>query len=60
MSSNILFSEPENFSGYDPNKKSFNQEIELTHDLEPLEATEEEARKFKLEHGDKVDTCEMT
>ena len=23
--------------------------------MEPLEATEEEARKFKLEHGDKVD-----
>ena len=49
--SNIL---SENFAGYNPNK-SFNKEIELTHDFEPLEATEEESHKFKLQHGDKLD-----
>ncbi|KAJ7285205.1 fatty acid synthase [Mycena rebaudengoi] len=39
--------EPELFRGYDPKKKVFNQEIELIHDLEPIE--------FKLQHGDKCD-----
>ncbi|KAK7463431.1 fatty acid synthase alpha subunit Lsd1 [Stygiomarasmius scandens] len=47
--------EPELFSGYDPNKKTFQQEIELTHDLEPIEVTESEAHKYKLQHGDKCD-----
>ncbi|THV07258.1 fatty acid synthase [Dendrothele bispora CBS 962.96] len=47
--------EPELFRGYDPNKKVFQQEIELTHDLEPIEVTEAEAQKFKLQHGDKCD-----
>ncbi|RDB25744.1 Fatty acid synthase subunit alpha [Hypsizygus marmoreus] len=47
--------EPELFRGYDPNKKVFNQEIELTHDLEPIEVAESEAHKFKLQHGDKCD-----
>ncbi|KAJ7745730.1 fatty acid synthase [Mycena metata] len=47
--------EPELFRGYDPKKKVFNQEIELIHDLEPLEVAESEAHKFKLQHGDKCD-----
>jgi fatty acid synthase subunit alpha len=51
----LVISEPELFNGYDPKRKGFNQEIELTHDLEPLEVSEVEAAKFKLEHGDKVD-----
>lgn len=29
--------------------------MQLTHDLEPLEVGEEEARKFKAEHGEKCD-----
>lgn len=41
--------------GYDPKKKTFKQEIELIHDLEPLEVTEEEAKRFKHEHGDECD-----
>ncbi|CAL1716945.1 unnamed protein product [Somion occarium] len=45
--------EPELFKGYDPNKKVFHQEIELIHDLEPFEAAQVEAEKFKYEHGDK-------
>ncbi|KAF9485144.1 fatty acid synthetase alpha subunit [Pholiota conissans] len=47
--------EPELFRGYDPNKKVFNQEVELIHDLEPIEVSESEAQKFKLQHGDKCD-----
>ena len=31
------------------------QEIQLTHDLEPLEMDESEAAKFKKEHGEKCD-----
>ncbi|GBE87869.1 fatty acid synthase [Sparassis crispa] len=47
--------EPELFRGYDPKKKVFNQEIQLLHDLEPFEAAEVDAQKFKLEHGDNCD-----
>ncbi|KAF8896473.1 fatty acid synthetase alpha subunit [Infundibulicybe gibba] len=47
--------EPELFRGYDPNKKVFNQEIELIHDLEPIEVSESEAQKFKLQHAEKCD-----
>ncbi|KAF9007571.1 fatty acid synthase [Cyathus striatus] len=50
--------EPELFRGYDPKKKVFNQEIELTHDLEPIELSDSEAQKFKLQHGDKCDVWE--
>ncbi|WVQ81977.1 hypothetical protein IAT38_004104 [Cryptococcus sp. DSM 104549] len=53
--SGIRLIEPELFWGYDPNKKSLHQEIELNHDLEPLEVAAEEAARFKLEQGDKVD-----
>ncbi|CBQ73371.1 related to fatty acid synthase, beta and alpha chains [Sporisorium reilianum SRZ2] len=51
----IRLIEPELFRNYDPNRKGFQQEIELNHDLEPLEVSAEEASKYKLEHGDKVD-----
>ncbi|KAJ7846779.1 hypothetical protein B0H13DRAFT_2362832 [Mycena leptocephala] len=47
--------EPELFRGYNPKKKAFNQEIELIHDLEPIEVAESEAHKFKLQHGNKCD-----
>ncbi|KAF8577776.1 fatty acid synthase [Ramaria rubella] len=47
--------EPELHKGYDPNKKVFYQEIELTHDLEPIEVSEIEAKKFKHLHGEKCD-----
>ena len=51
----IISTEPELFRGYDPKKKVFNQEIELLHDLEPFEASEVDAEKFKYEHGEKCD-----
>lgn len=49
------FAEPELFGGYDPKKKGFVQEIELQHDLEPIEASQEDADRFKREHGEMVD-----
>jgi hypothetical protein len=51
----LRLAEPELFGGYNPKKKGLTQEIELQHDLEPIEASEEDANRFKLEHGDKVD-----
>jgi len=51
----IRLIEPELFGGYDPKKKGFTQEIELQHDLEPIEASQEDADRFKREHGEKVD-----
>jgi fatty acid synthase subunit beta len=47
--------EPELFHGYNPNKKIFQQEIELVHDLEPIEVSQVEAEKFKHLHEDKCD-----
>jgi hypothetical protein len=47
--------EPELFRGYDPKRKNFIQEIELNHDLEPIETSVAEAERFKLEHGANVD-----
>lgn len=52
----IRLIEPELFHGYDPKRKGFTQEIELQHDLEPIEASPEDAERFRREHGDKVDT----
>lgn len=48
-------SEPDINFGYNPEKKAFHQEIELNHDLEPLEISAEDAARFKREQGDKVD-----
>ncbi|ORY35430.1 fatty-acid synthase complex protein [Naematelia encephala] len=53
--SGIRVIEPEGFKGYDPEKKLFYQEIELNHDLEPLEISAEDAARFKREQGDKCD-----
>ncbi|KAG0657455.1 3-oxoacyl-[acyl-carrier-protein] synthase, partial [Rhodotorula mucilaginosa] len=51
----IRLIEPEIFNGYDPKRKGFTQEIEIQHDLEPIEASEEDAARFKREHGVLVD-----
>ena len=42
-----LYTEPESFRGYDPNKV-FNQEVELIHDLVLIAVSDSEAQKFKL------------
>ncbi|KIY43927.1 fatty acid synthase [Fistulina hepatica ATCC 64428] len=51
----IRLIEPELFRGYDPKRKVFHQEVELIHDLEPIEIAEDEAQRFKLQHGEKCD-----
>ncbi|KAL7423471.1 fatty acid synthase alpha subunit Lsd1 [Cryptotrichosporon argae] len=53
--SGIRIIEPELFYGYDPERKIFHQEIQLNHDLEPLEVSAEDATRFKREQGDNVD-----
>ncbi|KAJ2607601.1 fatty acid synthase alpha subunit Lsd1 [Coemansia sp. RSA 1365] len=50
----IRLIEPEGIYGYDPNKKSMMRELQIEHDMEPFEASEEEAQQFKLRNGDKV------
>ncbi|EJC98329.1 uncharacterized protein FOMMEDRAFT_162127 [Fomitiporia mediterranea MF3/22] len=49
----VQFIEPELLDGYDPKKKTSNQEIELIHDLELLEFLAEEAKLLKHEHSEK-------
>ncbi|KAN0066591.1 fatty acid synthase alpha subunit Lsd1 [Thecaphora frezii] len=52
--SGIRLVEPELMRGFDVNRKGYQQEIQLNHDLEPLEVSSTEAAKYKLQHGDKV------
>jgi fatty acid synthase subunit alpha, fungi type len=47
--------EPGLFCGYDPKHKTFNSEVELIHDIEPLEVTDSDAERFTKEHGDNCD-----
>ena len=42
------------FHGYSPNRV-FNQEVELIHNLKPIEVSDSKVQKFKLQHGDKCD-----
>lgn len=53
--SGIRLIEPELFNGYDPKKKQLLQEIQIEEDLDPFEASAENASEFKREHGDKVE-----
>ncbi|KAJ2806670.1 fatty acid synthase alpha subunit Lsd1 [Coemansia guatemalensis] len=50
----IRLIEPEGIYGYDPSKKPMMRELQIEHDMEPFEASEEEAHQFKLRNGDKV------
>ncbi|KAJ2450977.1 fatty acid synthase alpha subunit Lsd1, partial [Coemansia sp. RSA 2336] len=54
----IRLIEPELLDGYDPNKKPLMRELQIEHDMEPFEASPEEAAAFKLRNGDKVDVWE--
>ncbi|KAJ1940459.1 fatty acid synthase alpha subunit Lsd1, partial [Linderina macrospora] len=49
----IRLIEPELLDGYDPRKKGIMCEVQLEHDMEPFEATAEEASQFQLRNGDK-------
>ncbi|KAK5458517.1 beta subunit of fatty acid synthetase [Exophiala xenobiotica] len=57
--SGIRLIEPELFNGYDPKKKQLLQEIQIQEDLDPFEASEETAKEFKRQHGEKVETFEL-
>ncbi|KAJ2905792.1 fatty acid synthase alpha subunit Lsd1, partial [Coemansia aciculifera] len=51
----IRLIEPELAHGYDPNKRTVLREIQIEHDMEPFEATAEEAATFKHHGGNSVD-----
>jgi fatty acid synthase subunit alpha, fungi type len=57
--SGIRLVEPELFNGYDPQKKQLLQEVQIEEDLDPFEASKENAEEFKREHGDKVEIFEL-
>ncbi|KAL1610310.1 beta subunit of fatty acid synthetase [Paraconiothyrium brasiliense] len=57
--SGIRLIEPELFQGYDPTKKQLLQEIQVEEDLDPFEASKENADEFKRQHGDKVEVFEI-
>ncbi|KAJ1746765.1 fatty acid synthase alpha subunit Lsd1, partial [Coemansia sp. RSA 1821] len=50
----IRLIEPDMVDGYDPLQKTILRELQIEHDMEPFEATEEEALQFKQRNGDKV------
>ncbi|KAJ2771582.1 fatty acid synthase alpha subunit Lsd1, partial [Coemansia nantahalensis] len=50
----IRLVEPEGMDGYDPARKSLMRELQTEHDMEPFDATEDEARQFQLRNGDRV------
>ncbi|KAJ2889847.1 fatty acid synthase alpha subunit Lsd1, partial [Coemansia aciculifera] len=54
----IRLIEPELVHGYDPNKRTLLREIQIEHDMEPFEATAEEAATFKHHGGNSVDIWE--
>ncbi|KAJ2739548.1 fatty acid synthase alpha subunit Lsd1, partial [Coemansia sp. BCRC 34301] len=54
----IRLIKPELAGGYDPNKRTILREIQIEHDMEPFEATAEEAATFKHHSDSKVDTWE--
>ncbi|KAJ2557151.1 fatty acid synthase alpha subunit Lsd1, partial [Coemansia sp. RSA 1822] len=54
----IRLIEPELSNGYDPAKKQALREVQIEHDMEPFEASADEAAAFKRSNGDKVDIWE--
>ncbi|KAJ1994195.1 fatty acid synthase alpha subunit Lsd1 [Dimargaris cristalligena] len=56
--SGIRLIEPELFDGYQPRKKLVLREVLLEHDLEPFEASAEEAQQFRSQNGEFVDVYE--
>ncbi|KAJ2748517.1 3-oxoacyl-[acyl-carrier-protein] synthase, partial [Coemansia pectinata] len=56
----IRLIEPEIAHGYDPNKCPFLREIQIEHNMEPFEATADEAATFKAQNGSNVDIWENT
>ncbi|KAF2665751.1 fatty acid synthase-like protein [Microthyrium microscopicum] len=57
--SGIRLIEPELFNGYDPKKKQMLHEVQIEEDLDPFEASKENAEEFRREHGDKAEIFEL-
>ncbi|KAF2280046.1 uncharacterized protein EI97DRAFT_108781 [Westerdykella ornata] len=57
--SGIRLIEPELFNGYDPEKKELLQEVQIEADLDPFEASKENAEEFRRKHGDHVEIFEI-
>ncbi|KAJ2559961.1 fatty acid synthase alpha subunit Lsd1 [Coemansia sp. RSA 1933] len=51
----IRLTEPDLVGGYDPHSKTALREVQIQHDLQPFEASAEDAAMFKRSNGDKVD-----
>ncbi|KAJ1906010.1 fatty acid synthase alpha subunit Lsd1, partial [Coemansia sp. S17] len=56
----IRLIEPEMAHDYDPDKRTILREIQIEHDMEPFEATADEAATFKAQNGGNVDIWEST
>ncbi|KAJ2743841.1 fatty acid synthase alpha subunit Lsd1, partial [Coemansia pectinata] len=56
----IRLIEPEMAHGYDPNRRTILREIQIEHDMEPFEATADEAATFKAQNGSNVDIWETS
>ncbi|KAJ2052530.1 fatty acid synthase alpha subunit Lsd1 [Coemansia sp. S16] len=56
----IRLIEPELAHGYDPSKRTLLREIQIEYDMEPFEATADEAATFKAQNGSSVDIWENT
>ncbi|KAJ2799149.1 fatty acid synthase alpha subunit Lsd1, partial [Coemansia guatemalensis] len=54
----IRLIEPELVLGYDPAKKQALREVQIEHDMEPFEASAEDAVAYKKSNGDRVDVWE--
>ncbi|PIA14341.1 fatty acid synthase [Coemansia reversa NRRL 1564] len=54
----IRLIEPELVMGYDPTKKQALREVQIEHDMEPFEASAEDAAAYKKSNGDRVDVWE--
>ncbi|PIA19567.1 fatty acid synthase [Coemansia reversa NRRL 1564] len=54
----IRLIEPELADGYDPNKKNVLREVQINQDMEPFEASAEEAAAYKESNGKHVDIWE--
>ncbi|KAJ1996947.1 fatty acid synthase alpha subunit Lsd1, partial [Coemansia thaxteri] len=54
----IRLIEPELAGGYDPNSRTILREIQIEHDMEPFEASAEDALAFKSTNGENVDIWE--
>ncbi|KAJ2039514.1 fatty acid synthase alpha subunit Lsd1 [Coemansia sp. S3946] len=56
----IRLIEPEMAHDYNPDKRTILREIQIEHDMEPFEATADEAATFKAQNGGNVDIWENT